>query len=138
MSQYIKFTELFNLFIHDDPYFNNDITKFYEYCIEHNILREYLINHRNEVFSMLRDFYTEEMRREAEWEDREEQVRKEMEAKVQKVEKERNKVEEERNKAIDDHKLTIINMFKNGISEEMISRITNKNLNEIEAILSEN
>jgi hypothetical protein len=105
-----------------------------QYCIEHNVLREFLLKNRNEVRRVLLTEYNAKHQRKLDrrdaWEDGREQGREE--GREQGREQGREEGREE------DRKQIILKMYYKGYTLEQIADITDKQVEEVRTIIENN
>ena len=62
VEQYIKFSMKETEYYNSNKRTKSDIIELIDYCINNNILKEYLIKHSREVINMIENYFTEERR----------------------------------------------------------------------------
>ena len=59
VKQYIEFSQLEKEYYANEKTTKKDVTELIDYCIENNILKSYLLEHKKEVSNMIENFFTE-------------------------------------------------------------------------------
>ena len=141
LSEYVEFTKVGDRLRTEYGSSRDTAEKIVRYCIEKDILREYLIRKRVEVVDMLETLFDEQEARRIYDLDMRRQYDKKMQAMEQDLEQERNRVrerdqalEQERNQALERERRMVLTMLENGEPLEKVALYSGLSAERVEEI----